>query len=195
MVYNFTPSVELLMEFMKEGALVFILVFSIVYFMLNKVRIFGEEEKSKRINIIVALALAIASVMPHFTNSYYGYGQTVDVVEIVNNALPSVSLLIIGVVLVLIVLSIFGFDKLVPEKASLLSGVIIIFAILSVLYIFLQSAGIWGTTDLFWWLSDDLKGLILIILIFGIVFYFATGKAGDKGLKGVLKDLLEDVTK
>ena len=44
MVVDFTPSVELLINFMKEGALTFVLVFSVSYFLLKKIKLFGSDE-------------------------------------------------------------------------------------------------------------------------------------------------------
>ncbi len=193
MVVDFTPSVELLINFMKEGALTFVLVFSVSYFLLKKIKLFGSDEKSK-IHMILALILAIAAITPHFTNTYYGYGETVDVVEIVNNALPSVSLLIVAIVLFLIVIAVFGVDLKLPG-GTLLSGLVVIFSLLAIVYIFFTSAGVIVDWNFLYWLDEDLKQIILVLLVMAVVIYFITSEPSDSGDDTVLEKLVKRLTK
>lgn len=196
MYTNLTPSIELLLNFMKEGALAFVLVFAIVYFLLMKINLFGTTDTNrKKINLIIALALAVAAITPHFTTTYYGYGysSTVDIVEIINNALPNVSLLILGIVVLMIVLAVFGFNTLNTPQKSVLGSIVVLASLITVVYIFANAAGWTLNWDFLYWLDEDVKNLIVIIIVFGLIVLFITGSGGGTP-KTWLQHLIEDVS-
>ena len=142
--------------------------------------------------------LAIAAITPHFTGTYYGWGETVDVVEIVNNALPSVSLLIIGIVMLLIVLAIFGKEFKFPT-GTWWNGGILIFSLLAIIYIFARASGYLLTWDFLYWIDPELLNLIIVLIVFAAIISFisseGSGGWGDK-IKSFLTgagDLVHDV--
>ncbi len=197
MAIDLTPSIELILNFMKEGALVFFLVFGLVYFILEKVQIFtvkdGEKtEANRKINMMIAFALATASIIPHFTNTYYGgYGSTIDVVEIVNTALPSVTLLILGIFMAIVLMSIFGVG--VSSSNGFFKGIVIFGSLLAVLYIFLTSAGIMVSWQYFSWLDEELGNFILTVLVMVLGIWMIIGSPVDDSVKAAKawKDIKE----
>ncbi len=187
---------EPFLEFFQEGGLAFMLVFALVYFLLQKIQLFKDGNKSnKKINVIIALTLAVAAIAPHFTSSYYGYGEQVDVVEILNSALPSVSLLVVIIVLFLVVVSVFGVNINVAG-GSVLSGLVVLFSLLAIIYIFLTSAGIIVTDwDFLYWLDPELKNILLTLLVMGVLIAFLTHeKDASKTWFDGVKDFFQSLT-
>ncbi len=145
----------------------FVLVFTIVFAILQRIKIFGEDGKT--FNTVIALVLGLLFVIPHMTGSYpLGY----DPVDVINQALPSVSLLAIAVVMVLIIMGLIAPDR---GFAKGLTGLLTLFSLLFVGYIFGASLGLWqGPYQVFGWWSSDITELLIIILIFGLVVNFIT---------------------
>ena len=81
----------------------FLLIFAIVFAILEMTKIFGADKKN--INVIVSLVMGLSIIFPHLTGSY---PPTRDVVDIINRALPGVSLLLVAIVSLLIVLGMIG---------------------------------------------------------------------------------------
>jgi len=72
------------------------LVFTIVFATLQKTKILGEDENKKprkNFNAVIALVMGLAVVIPHVIGSYPPDG---DVVNIINNALPNVSVVLVA---------------------------------------------------------------------------------------------------
>jgi len=72
----------------------FVLVFTIVYGMLRKIRIFGQDA-SNRFDIIIALVTGTAFVYPHISGDYSRYGFA-DPVVIINQAIPQIGVIIVN---------------------------------------------------------------------------------------------------
>ena len=70
---------------MLDSVLPFILIFTIVFAVLQKTKIIGEGKR--QFNTIVALVLSLMVVIPHVTGRYPP-GQ--DIILIINQALPQV---------------------------------------------------------------------------------------------------------
>ena len=82
----------------------FVLVFTIVYAVMQKTKILGDK---KNFNVIIALVLGLLFVVPHITGSYpIGY----DPVQVMNEALPSISLVAVAAIMLLLLMGIFGTD-------------------------------------------------------------------------------------
>src|SRR3989344_1658566 len=95
----------------------FLLIFSILFSVLQKVTIFSGPER-KRLNITVALAIALLSVIPHTLGNYPG---GIDVVNVINNSLPQIALLIIAIIMVLLMMGVVRQEEGIPKKSSFLT--------------------------------------------------------------------------
>src|SRR3990172_7462533 len=79
----------------------FILIFTIVFAILQKVKIFGTDEKVRSYNAVIALVMGLAVVVPHVLDAYPPGG---DIVVIMNQALPNVSIVVVAIVMALILI-------------------------------------------------------------------------------------------
>ena len=88
---NFTELFQIMESWgMLDVLLPFLLIFTVVFAVLQKAKIFGED--SKRFNVIIALVLGMVVVIPHIMGNY-PEGQ--DAVLIINKLLPNVALVLI----------------------------------------------------------------------------------------------------
>ena len=140
----------------------FILVFTIVYAVMQKTKILGDK---KNFNVIIALVLGLLFVVPHITGAYpIGY----DPVQVMNEALPSISLVAVAAIMLLLLMGIFG-----TKFAAAAAPVVALAAIGFVLYIFGAALNFWtGPYDAFTWWSTETTELLIIILVFGLVVWF-----------------------
>lgn len=162
----------------------FTLIFTIVFAVLQKTMILGKDEKErprKNFNVIVSLAMALAVVIPHVTGRY---PPNQDVVTIINNALPNVSLIAVAIVMVLLIIGVFG--KRMDIGESKVGGLFAILAILIVAVIFMAAAGIFDRAYLPNWLyfiyDPQFQALVIAILVFGLIIGWIT-KSDDSDLK------------
>lgn len=144
----------------------FLLVFTIVFAVMQRTKILGDK---KNYNVIVALILGLLFVVPHIMGTYpLGY----DPVQVMNESLPSISLVAVAAIMLLLLMGIFG-----ANFSATAAPVIAIIAILFVAYIFGASLNLWrGPYDIFYWWGSDVTELIIIILIFGLVVWFITSE-------------------
>lgn len=160
---------------LTDVLLPFILIFAVVFAILETVKIFGE--KGKNINIIVAVCLGLLVVIPHVTGSY---PPGSDVVDIINSSIPNVAAVIIALVMMMILIGVFGV-RLNLEKQKL-GGVVAVLALLIVLFIFGSSAGWfrfgWPRALSFMDDSDTLM-IIIVLIIFGLIVAFITHESPD----------------
>ena len=167
----------------------FLLVFTIIFAVLQKIKLFGDDQKN--FNVVIALVLGLLFVAPHMAGTYpAGY----DPVQVLNEALPSVSLVAVAAIMLLLLLGIFGRDL-----GESLMPVIAIAAIGFVIYIFgsTSALSLWGgPSSSFTWWTDELTELLIIILVFGLIVWFITKDSSkDKGTPlGGIKDFLKGIT-
>lgn len=184
-----------------EVILPFLLIFTIIFAVLQKSKILdtGNEGMMKKYNIVVAIVMAFAVIIPHVTGAYQGFRSPVDVI---NNALPAISVVIIAIIMFLLLLGVFGKRFDIGENGGV-SGFVTFTAIGTVLTIFAISAG-WfdrGLPDYLQFIRVDptLQALIVVILVFGLLIKFITsepskdkddgfGKKLADGIKSSLKD-------
>ena len=77
MVYDFSELVYFIEDFrVMDVLLPFLLIFTIVFAILQKTKIMGKERKNY--NVVIALVVALSVVIPHVTGSY---PAGIDVVE------------------------------------------------------------------------------------------------------------------
>ena len=162
----------------------FTLIFTIIFAVLQKTMILGKDEKErprKNFNVIIALAMALGVVIPHVTGRY---PQNQDVVVIINNALPNVSLIAVAIVMVLLIIGVFG--KRMDIGESKVGGLFAILAILIVAVIFMAAAGIFDRAYMPSWLyfiyDPQFQSLVVALLVFGLIIGWIT-KSDDTDLK------------
>lgn len=146
----------------------FVLVFTITFAVLQKIKLFED----KRFSGVIAFAAGLLFVIPHITGNYpAGY----DPVQIINESLPSVALVGVAIVMVLLLLGIFG----KPEEGgfgAILNPFIIAIAIGFILYIFGSSLDLWsGPYDVFSWWTEEVTEILIIVFIFGLIVRLIVG--------------------
>lgn len=158
----------------------FLLIFVIMFAALQKTEILGKGAEGKKYNVVIALVIALLIIIPHVV---YGTADMTDgrlggalmgypdVVEIINNSLPSISIWIIAILMVMLMVGIFA-----PPQWSEFpyKNWILWISVIVVGYIFGNAAGFFR--DLpgpLRFINDPTnQAALLIILIFGIIIYF-----------------------
>ncbi len=164
----------------RDVILPFILIFTLVYAVLFKAKLLGER---KNFNVVVALVIALAVVIPHVTGTY---PPEVDVVNIINTALPQIALVLVAIISVMILVGIWGGES----PWANLTGLIVFIALISVVYIFGSAAGWWPFFGFLSFLSDpDVQALLVIIFVFGLIVWFITREPEKAKGEGLLKTL------
>lgn len=146
----------------------FILVFTIVYAVLQKSKLLGKD--SKKFNVIIALAIGFSVVVPHVMGRYPG---GYDVVEIMNEALPQISLIAVAFIMLFVLLGIFGASSSWMKGG--VSGLMAIISFIAVALIFGSAAGWW---NMYWFydvFGPDAVSLFVMLLVFGLIIWFVTG--------------------
>lgn len=165
----------------------FILVFTLVFAILEKSKILGDDGKSKKYNIVVSLVLGMLFVFPSYTGAY---PPGMDPVSILNQSLPTVALIIVAVVMVMILLGLGGTEfKL---DGTFFGGTVGLLAVGIVAYIFTNAAGFYDNLQLPQWMyflnDPQTQSLVTAILIFGLVVYFITAEPKTPEQRGKWKD-------
>jgi hypothetical protein len=172
---------------LTDALLPFLLIFTILFAMLQKTKILGAGKKN--FNMMVAFILAALVVIPHITRSY---PARYDLVEILNNALPNVSIIIVAIVLALLLIGLFGGEA--KWMGGSLSGGIAIIAFAIVIYVFGGAAGWWENIGLRWWDQDAIT-LVIIILVFAIVIWYVTKEDAPADQAAKVSNLMGEVGK
>lgn len=172
---------------LRDLILPFILIFTILFAVLDRIKIFGE--KGKRFATLVALVITLSAIIPHILGQY---PPGSDVVEIINNSLPGVAAIVVGIISVFILVGLFAKESLQTKP----TGTIVALALIAVIYIFGNSAGWWQRAS---WIPDFLsdgriQALIVIIAVFWIVIATITKEPGEEsGLYRTFKSLGKDL--
>jgi hypothetical protein len=173
MAYNtgsFRSVLYMLQDYsITEVLLPFLLIFTVLFAILQKIKIFGEEKKN--INVVLSMIVALLAVIPHVTRRYpYNF----DPIVIINALIPGAAVLAITIILVLMLFGIWGYEM---GSGVPVAAIVVILGVLG--YIFGATVGWWTTPSslLDWW-NPELTALIIVILVFGIIVAFITG--GEK---------------
>lgn len=151
----------------------FILVFTIVYAVLQKSKILGQD--SKNFNVIIAIVMGLAVVIPHVLGLY----GSPSVVDIINAALPQVSLILIIIIMFVLIIGIFAKD--VKFAGATFTGWAVLLAIIALIMIFGSSAGWFAMPSFLAFLSNpQLQSLIVVIIVFGLIIGFVTSDSKKK---------------
>ena len=173
-------AVEFLRDFgFFNVVLPFLLVFTIVFGILEKTKLFGTEGKEhhpkKNLNAMVAFSMAFFVVAAS------------NIVEVIQSSLPAVTLVLVIVLLFMLLLGSFagqqkegGFDL---WDKGWIKWVLIIFVLIAVISIFLNSFGYLSITldYVLNQFNDTLfASIVFIVLIVGAIFYILHEKKEDK---------------
>ena len=177
-IFSFTEVLTRLERMgLTDVLLPFLLIFTIVFAVLDKSKLFGER---RNVHMVLALVIGLLVVIPHVTGDY---PPGADVVEIMNSAIPNVSIVIVGVVMLLIMIGVFGYNVSLQGKS--LGGIVVLISAVIVALIFSGSAGFFRGqrfSGMLSFLNDpDTQALLLVLLMFGIIVWFITSGDDDKG--------------
>lgn len=152
-----------------DSLIPFVLIFTLVFAVLQKTQILGIGKKS--FNVVVALSMALMVVIPHVMERYPA-GQ--DPVVIMNTAIPNVSILMVAILAALLLVGIMG----IQFMGGSITGFIAIISFFAVVYIFGAAAGWFGGGHFPWFLGflDDeaTRSMFIVILVFGVIVWFIT---------------------
>jgi hypothetical protein len=149
--------------------LVFSLIFALVYGILQSIKIFGEEEETKKYNLLIAICFGALAIIPH----YIAPGSNYDVVPFLTKALPQTMLVAVGILGLLILLGMLGLHDYISKDGSKWSWVVGLVLLAVVVYIFVGSSGfVWGLP---YWLTPDLIAVIVAVAVFVLIIGFVMG--------------------
>jgi len=181
----------------------FFLIFTVIYAILQRSNILGAPEEARKFNVIVAMVIGFLVIVPHVLyGDPYGQSSTLsisvggrylpDVVNIINNAVPSISVWIIAILMLLILLGMFGQNIELWQRP--LSTWIFIAAAIIVFYVFAVAANWLQAPEWLGWLGErGNQAVILILLIFGIVIWFVVSPGAGGKKKGLWDSLAEAI--
>lgn len=169
----------------------FILIFTIVFAVLQKTKILGVDDSGKarkNFNAVIALVMGLAVVIPHVVGAYPS--DRSDIVNIINSALPNISIILVAVIMMLLIIGVFGGG--VDIAGTSLSGWAVLFSILATVFIFGSAARWWELPIwLGFMLDSDTQALIVVILVFALIIWFITkeDKPADANKTNFLTEL------
>jgi len=168
----------------------FLLIFTVIFAVLDKTKIMGEGKRN--MNVAIALIFALIVVIPHVTGNFpAGY----DPVKIINSALPSVSLVVIAVIALMILIGVFAHDRIMLGVTA--PGWIGFISVVVLVFIFGSSAGWWSGGFIAWIdgiFGSDILAIVIMLLVFGIIIAFVTG-GGETEKRGAAERLGIDFKK
>ncbi len=179
---------------MLDAMLPFLLVFTLIFAVLQKSQVLGEGKRN--FNVMVALVIALMVVIPHVTmgtpnctDGKLGNGMP-DAVDIINCSLPQVSIVAVAVIMALVLIGVFGGQS--KWVGGSLSGWIAIIAFGIVVYIFGAAAGWWDNLPHRWgWWGDEASTFVIVILVFAIVIWYITKEPSEADKAGAFSKAIE----
>ncbi len=144
----------------------FILIFGVVFALLQQIKIFGDGDAGKKYNTIIALAISLLITVPHALNP-----RADDAISIIQRFLPEFVFLALALLLVIMLL---GMVVATPQTKGLITGIL---GVLAVGYLVLTILGAVTRISLpftFLW-DPNFLSIIIIILNFGGVVYYVAG--------------------
>lgn len=149
----------------RDIILPFILIFTIFFAMLQKIKLFGRE--GKKYNVVLSLSVALLVVIPHAMGIY---PPESDIINIINDSIPEVALLVVVVVLVLMMLGMVA-GRTVRPGSTWLNWI----AIASVVILLLIFANAIFPMPILNYIDPAIQSLIVILLVFGLLIYWVAG--------------------
>ena len=170
--YRLDNFAYLLDQWRIEILLIFMLIFVIIYAILQKTKILGEGKKN--LNVVVALIVGLLVVVPSVTGRF---PPNADPVKIISDALPSVSIVLVAIIFLLILIGVFGQEQVFLGMS--MPGWVAFFAFITIVIIFGGSAGWWSG-----YLGQNLENIfgtesiaiVIMLLAFGLVIAWVTSE-------------------
>jgi hypothetical protein len=154
---TFEEGIQLLVDFgLYDVVLPFILVFTIVFAILEKINMFGEQKKN--INAMIAFVFGFITV------------STLKYVNAINNLMSNTALIMVGGVLVLIILGSLGLQNVTENNFIKWSAISI--GIVGVLVILGNWFNIWEGLRIPWQAIKGVSGFILIAAFFLLIIWW-----------------------
>jgi len=171
MPFDFRTVMYTLEEFgLMDVLLPFLLIFSITFAIFEKIKIVEK----RNVNMMIALAIALAVVIPHVTGSYPG---GFDVVVIINTILPQISLILLAILLFLLMSGLLGTKNVLGQTMGLVISVLLI------IFLFFGTIGyFYDISWLYEFFGEDAIVFLIVIVIFGLVIWMIVG-GGEGGQK------------
>ncbi len=173
---------------LTDIVLPFVLIFSVLYAILQKIAIFQDKDKKpdKKINSVLALAITLLTIIPHVAGIYPG---DMDPVAIINTFLPGAVLITIIVLMALLLIGMVGGQHEASKgKMTALVGTIALIMLVAVIWraLYPYSSPNWLS-----FLDDpNLQAVVIILIIMGIVVWYVTAD-DSKPKKSTLETLQE----
>jgi hypothetical protein len=155
-----------------EYLLPFLLIFTVVFAILEKLNILGRDKKN--LNLMLALILALLVVVQP------------EIVYLINSFLPKVSLFILVILMFLIVAGMFG------ANTESWTGIPFLIAIVVCILAIIWALSGGSYLGLPYWLKpseQDKAWIILIATVVMVVAYIGGGKKPDSGFDKIIKGL------
>lgn len=168
---------------LTDTVLPFLLIFAILFTILDRTKILGSGKKGA--NVVVALVISLMVVIPHVTGNYPA-GQ--DPVEILNTALPNVSIVLIAIIMLLVLIGAFGAELGIGTGSI---GFVAFVAIGVIIWIFGSSAG-WFHGVPGFLQESDIQATLVVLLTIGLVIWAIAG-GGTGGVGGAFKGFLNEL--
>ena len=154
----------------------FLLIFVIIYAILQKTKILGESKKN--LNVVVAIIVGLLVVIPHVTGKF---PRNADPVEIMNEALPQVSIVLVAIVFLLIMIGVFGQDQVFLGVS--MPGWVAFFSFFVIILIFGGAAGWWSgyfgdTLEQFF--GTEGVAIVIMLLVFGLIIAWVTSDSKER---------------
>lgn len=180
--------------FFFDLLLPFILIFTLVFAILQKVKIFGDPKKTpevRKYNIAIAFVVGLSVVLPHIYG-WYPPGQ--NPVAIMQGAIPNVGLLLVAILMALLIIGLLG--KRFEIGGGTLSGWIALAAFVAVFAIFGSAANWWSLPVIQGiMLNPDMLALIVTILVFAIIVWFVTSEPKTESDKNSIGNQIDNMLK
>ena len=189
--FQFDNFVRLLDTYQINVVLVFLLVFVIVYAIMQKTRILGESKKN--LNTVVAIIVGLLVVIPHVTGRF---PPNADPVLIIGDALPSISIVLVAIIFLLIMIGVFGQEQVFLGVS--MPGWIAFFSFAVIVIVFGGAAGWWSgylgsTMEQF--LGTESIAVVIMLLVFGIMIAWITSDSKDAEERSTMKRMGMDFSK
>lgn len=176
---------------LTDVLLPFLLIFVVIFAILQKTHILGESKKN--LSVIVAIVVAFLVVIPHITGRF---PANADPVVILNNALPQVSIVLVAVVFLLILIGVFGQDYVFLGVT--MPGWITLVSLVTIVLIFGGAAGWWDSgfgTTLENFFGTEGVAVFIMLVVFGLIIAWVTGDSKEREERTILNRLGMDFSK
>ena len=176
---------------LTDVMLPFLLIFVIVYAILQKTKILGEARKN--LNVIIAVVMGLLVVIPHVTGRFTADS---DPVLIINDALPQLSIVLVAVIFLLILIGVFGQEYVFLGVT--MPGWITLASLIIIVLIFGGSAGWWDSgfgTTLENFFGTEGVAIFIMLVVFGLIIAWITSDSKEREDRTVFNRLGMDFSK